>query len=72
MGISKGKKEFKKESNIQCALREFLEETDLKRENIGIYFNINPFNEIFNGSNNLRYKHIYYIAKLKQNIELKS
>ena len=33
---------------------------------------VTPFNEIFNGSNNLRYKHIYFIGKLKNNFKLKN
>ena len=33
-------------------------------------FNINRINESFHGSNNIRYKHIYYIAELIEDTEL--
>ena len=58
-GFPKGKKN-KYESNLDCAIREFNEETGVNK--IIILNNILPINEIFYGTNNIKYKHIYYIS----------
>lgn len=68
-GFPKGRR-FPKESNVQCAIREFCEETDIKRFDINILKNIGPVEETFTGSNNVSYKHIYYIAELKNDIDV--
>lgn len=68
-GFPKGKKNIM-ESNINCALREFFEETNIHHSNINILKNIDPFEETFIGSNNIKYKHVYYIAELKNDIKL--
>lgn len=49
------------ETEIECALREFEEETGISSDKISINTNIN-FEEIYIGSNNLLYKTIYYTA----------
>ena len=46
MGISKGRRLYK-ESDLTCAIREFCEETNIKRFNIRIIKNIGPVEEIF-------------------------
>ena len=58
-GFPKGKKN-KYESNIDCAIREFNEETGINK--IIILNNINPINEVFFGTNNIKYRHIYFIS----------
>ena len=58
-GFPKGKKN-RYETNLDCALREFNEETGMNK--IIILNSINPINEIFYGTNNIKYKHIYYIS----------
>lgn len=68
-GFPKGRR-VPKESDIQCAIREFCEETDIHRSIIRLLKNIGPVEEVFTGSNNVIYKHIYYIAELKTNIEV--
>lgn len=69
-GFPKGRK-FPKESDIDCAIREFSEETDISRSEISL-LKIKPLQEIFIGSNNVKYKHIYYIAKvLNNNIKIR-
>lgn len=68
-GFPKGRRNLK-ESDYDCALREFEEETGIKRENYEIMRNIKPVEEVFNGSNNIRYKHIYYIGKCKNDFEV--
>ena len=52
-----------RECDVDCAVREFCEETQLLKDDIQIIKNINPFQEIFFGTNNILYKHVYYIAK---------
>lgn len=65
-GFPKGRRKLK-ETDINCAIREFCEETRLKPTDIEVQFDIKPFEEIFFGTNNILYKHTYYIAKIKNN-----
>ena len=65
-GFPKGRRKLK-ESDLDCAIREFCEETRLTSNDIQILSDIIPFEEIFFGTNNVLYKHTYYIAKLKNN-----
>ena len=58
------------ETNIDCAIREFEEETDIKSNEYEIIENISPISEEYLGSNGVKYKHIYYIAYYKGNREL--
>jgi ADP-ribose pyrophosphatase YjhB (NUDIX family) len=61
-GFPKGRKKMN-ETPIICANREFYEETLFTENNIKIESTITPFNEIFFGTNNILYKHTYYISK---------
>lgn len=61
-GFPKGRKKLK-EKDIECAIREFCEETQLNKNDITIN-DIVPFQEIFFGTNKILYKHVYFIAKL--------
>jgi 8-oxo-dGTP pyrophosphatase MutT (NUDIX family) len=65
-GFPKGRKKLK-ETDIDCAIREFCEETQLNNTDIEIDTTIAPFQEIFFGTNNILYKHVYYIAKIINN-----
>jgi 8-oxo-dGTP pyrophosphatase MutT (NUDIX family) len=65
-GFPKGRRKLK-ENDIDCAVREFCEETRLVSSDIEILEGILPFEEIFFGTNNVLYKHTYYIAKIKNN-----
>jgi len=65
-GFPKGRRKLK-ECDIDCAIREFCEETRMIPTDIEIVSHITPFEEIFYGTNNVLYKHKYYIAKLKNN-----
>ena len=58
-GFPKGRRN-KFEKNYNCAIREFEEETNYK--NYKLYNRINYIDEVFKGTNNINYKHIYYIA----------
>lgn len=55
----------KGETNLDCAKREFMEETNYKETDYELIKNINPFCEEFLGENKIRYKYIYYVGLLK-------
>jgi 8-oxo-dGTP pyrophosphatase MutT (NUDIX family) len=57
----KGRKN-NKEKDLDCALREFEEETGISKNKIKIIENIMPFEEIFIGTNHKSYKHKYFLA----------
>jgi 8-oxo-dGTP pyrophosphatase MutT (NUDIX family) len=57
----KGRKNFK-EKDLECALREFEEETGISSELISVTENILPFEETFIGTNHKAYKHKYFLA----------
>jgi ADP-ribose pyrophosphatase YjhB (NUDIX family) len=57
----KGRRNYK-EKDLDCALREFEEETGISRNKIEIVENILPFEEIFIGTNHKSYKHKYFLA----------
>jgi len=61
-GLPKGRK-HQKETSINCAVREFLEETGIPKSDITVLVNIKPLEEIYTSFNNVRYRHIYYFAK---------
>jgi 8-oxo-dGTP pyrophosphatase MutT (NUDIX family) len=61
-----------KEKDLDCALREFEEETGISKSRLTIVENILPFEEIFIGSNHKSYKHKYFLALMdnsESNIE---
>ena len=60
-GFPKGKKIIG-ESNINCALREFEEETTLLKSDITIFKNIPSWKEIYLGTNNKKYINEYHYA----------
>ena len=57
-----------KERDIDCALREFEEETGINKNRISVIENILPFEEIFIGTNHKSYKHKYFLAYMNENI----
>jgi 8-oxo-dGTP pyrophosphatase MutT (NUDIX family) len=61
----KGRRNFK-EKDLDCALREFEEETGISYSKITIIENILPFEEIFIGTNHKSYKHKYFLAYMKE------
>jgi len=60
----KGRKNYQ-ERDIDCALREFEEETGIPKESIHIIDNVLPFEEIYVGSNHKIYKHKYFLGFMK-------
>lgn len=63
-GLPKGRRIIN-ESNINCATREFNEETSYNYHQYSIVKNIMPLKEIYKANNNITYKHVYYISLLK-------
>lgn len=57
----KGRRNYQ-EKDLDCAIREFEEETGLSKKDLNIIENIIPFEEVFIGSNYKSYKHKYYLA----------
>jgi 8-oxo-dGTP pyrophosphatase MutT (NUDIX family) len=58
-----------KEKDLECALREFEEETGINKNKISIIENILPFEEIFIGTNHKSYKHKYFLAYMEEDTE---
>lgn len=67
-GFPKGRKNMR-EHNIGCAIREFYEETGYNKECYEFIKNYPIIVEEFLGTNNIKYKHIYYLVKMKDNVE---
>lgn len=64
-GFPKGRRNIN-EQDFTCALREFREESGVDPSLLEICLNQKPFEEIFNGSNKVRYRHVYYVATIPQ------
>ena len=60
-GFPKGRRNMQ-EKNMQCGLREFEEETGYTRGDIQILDKLDTFEETFKGTNNIPYKHIYFLS----------
>lgn len=67
--IPKGRRS-NRETNRNCAIREFEEETNISRDKYQLFDNIIPITEDYYGINNVHYKHVYYLGKLFQSCEL--
>ena len=66
-GFPKGRRNYQ-EKDIQCALREFEEETGYDKSQVKIIQNLLPLEEIYTGSNFKSYKHKYFIAEIENNL----
>jgi 8-oxo-dGTP pyrophosphatase MutT (NUDIX family) len=62
-GFPKGRR-MRGESDIDCAVREFYEETNIPREAYTLCKNL-MFTETFTGTNDVQYTHVYFIALIK-------
>jgi 8-oxo-dGTP pyrophosphatase MutT (NUDIX family) len=62
-GFPKGRRS-KGETDVDCAVREFWEETNISSEAYHVLEKVS-FTEVFTGTNNVKYKHVYFVALLK-------
>jgi len=69
-GFPKGRRNIN-ESDLDCSKREFSEETGLKYRDFRIYYKVKPLEEIYTGTNSVRYRHIYYLASVNSDIDVK-
>lgn len=60
-GFPKGKREHK-EDNMNCALREFEEETGINKSDLCLLKKVRPLQEDMIGTNKQEYRHLYYIG----------
>ncbi len=67
-GFPKGRRNSR-EKNVDCARREFEEETNISTHHYHI-LNFSPVEETYMASNHLKYKHIYYISQALQKVPL--
>ena len=65
-GFPKGRRNHH-ESDRECAIREFIEETNLEEDDFKIIKNMNTHNEIFIANNGVKYRHKYFIAQAIEN-----
>ena len=70
-GFPKGRRNYQ-EKYYDCAVREFCEETGYAIDKLIPLKNIQPFEEIFTGSNYKSYKHKYYVTYMKYDDTLSS
>ena len=68
-GFPKGRR-MRGETDVDCAIREFYEETNISRAAYTLCKNL-EFEEVFNGTNNVTYKHVYFIGFLTKDIDVK-
>lgn len=58
------------EYELQCALREFHEETGISTDALTVVSNMYPLEELFIGSNFKSYKHKYFLARMEYPTDL--
>jgi 8-oxo-dGTP pyrophosphatase MutT (NUDIX family) len=66
-GFPKGRRNLH-ETDFQCAMREFEEETNLSHNCLHILENTDRIVETFVGNNNIRYRHIYYVTSISNEV----
>lgn len=68
-GFPKGRRNLY-EKNQDCAIREFFEETGMDMNDVTVMDRIYPINELLTGTNNLEYKHSYYLSLSKMETDV--
>lgn len=68
-GFPKGRKNYK-EQNLNCAIREFYEETAIDLSNLYLLQRIDCVEEKYTGTNLIDYKHIYYLGLINNHVKL--
>jgi len=66
-GFPKGRRD-RNETTLECAIREFSEETGIDKIKLKIINEIEPIEENLIGTNGIPYRHIYYVAELYDNL----
>jgi len=66
-GFPKGRKNIR-ETDETCAVREFCEESGYRRHEIRLRTD-GPFEENFQGTNGVRYRHVYYLAEVSRHVQ---
>jgi 8-oxo-dGTP pyrophosphatase MutT (NUDIX family) len=61
-GFPEGPTDAREKPILQCAEREFLEETNIPSAGVHSVVRIIKFVETFTGTNNVMYRHIYFVA----------
>lgn len=67
-GFPKGRRNIN-ESDMKTAFREFSEETGIHTESL-MLLSHTPFEETFRGSNGVKYKHVYYLARVDDSCKI--
>lgn len=67
----KGRKNKYSESDLECAKREFMEETGIDEGSFVINQNIIPYLDIYKSTNDKEYRIVYFVAEIIKDIELK-
>ena len=67
-GFPKGRRLYH-EKNFDCAVREFKEETGYNSEDYNVFQNVLPIKEVFRGTDEVLYKHIYFLSILNSKEE---
>ena len=62
-GVPKGRRRLR-EDDIDCAVREFCEETGFRKDDLRICTNVKEFSEVFYGTNAILYSHVYFCAEM--------
>ncbi len=68
-GFPKGRRNAS-EKNLNCAIREFEEETSIDLNNLHLLERLNCIEEEYMGTNSITYRHIYYMASSESEIKL--
>jgi len=68
-GFPKGRRNIL-EKDLECAKREFMEETGLLENQFTIFKNIEPIHESFYGNNTIHYCHVYFLAWIHSNVKV--
>ena len=66
-GFPKGRRNLG-ELDKDCAIREFEEETGIDTRNYIMLNDVRPVKEVFFGTNSNKYKHVYYVAVSREDI----
>lgn len=67
-GFPKGRRNMK-ETNLMCAEREFYEETGYNKNCYDFIKGYSKITEEFLGTNDVEYRHIYYLVKMRDNVQ---